>query len=146
MNLKFIRRAFLLCMLALPLCAGNAYAQVDDATLAKRESRKNLVVKEWNTDAKAKTKWLDRVTTYDEQGRKIEEIEYTKVGQKGRETFEYGANGRVVKNTVYDERDKVVQVRKFEYNTDGTKKKQFNYTPSGKLETIKVFEYSTTKE
>lgn len=133
-------------MLALPLCAGNAYAQVDDATLAKRESRKNLVVKEWNTDAKAKTKWLDRVTTYDEQGRKIEEIEYTKVGQKWRETFEYGTNGRVVKNTVYDERDKVVQVRKFEYNTDGTKKKQFNYTPSGKLETIKVFEYSTTKE
>ena len=140
------RHALLLCLFLLPMAGTTAFAQVDEATQLKRDARKNLVIKEWNTDPKSKTRWLDRVTVYDEQGRKIEEIEYTKVGQKWRETFEYGPNGRVVKNTVYDDRDKVVQVRKFEYNADGTKKKQFNYSPSGKLLTVKVFEYTTDKD
>ena len=36
---------------------------LDAATLAKRAGRKNLTIKEWNTDAKSKTRWLDRVTT-----------------------------------------------------------------------------------
>ncbi|MCQ2119119.1 MAG: hypothetical protein MJY84_04270 [Bacteroidales bacterium] len=140
------RHALLLCLFLFPMAGTTAFAQVDEATQLKRDARKNLVIKEWNTDPKSKTRWLDRVTVYDEQGRKIEEIEYTKVGQKWRETFEYGPNGRVVKNTVYDDRNKVVQVRKFEYNADGTKKKQFNYSPSGKLLTVKVFEYTTDKD
>ena len=53
---------------------------LDAATLAKRAGRKNLTIKEWNTDAKSKTRWLDRVTTYDDQGRKIEQIEYASYG------------------------------------------------------------------
>ena len=114
---------------------------LDAATLAKRAGRKNLTIKEWNMDAKSKTRWLDRVTTYDSEGRKIEQIEYASYGQKWRETYEYGEDGRVVREVEYDDRNKPKSIRKYEYNADGTKKKQYNYAPNGRLETIKVFEY-----
>ena len=130
----------MLCTLA---CA-SASAQIDEATRAKRETRKNMVVREWNTDPRTKTRWLDRVTTYDALGRKIEEIEYASYGQKWRQTYEYGTNGRVVKEVEYDDRNKPVYIRKYEWNEDGTKKKQYNYAPNGKLLTIKVFEYIFT--
>lgn len=124
----------------------SAYAQdLDAATLAKREARRNLTIKEWNTNAKTKTRYLDRVTTYDSQGRKVEEIEYTPYGQKWRETYEYGSNGRIVKDVYYDERDKPTLIRKYEYNPDGTRKRQYNYSPNGKLQTTKIFEYIIEK-
>ena len=139
---KLIGKMLLASLLFLALFSTSAYAQLDEATMAKRQARKNLVIREWNTDAKTQTKWLDRVTTYDDQGRKIEEIEYTKYGQKWRETFEYGANGKISKNVIYDEKNKPSAIRKYEYNSDGTKKKQYNYAPNGKLQTVKVFEYT----
>lgn len=129
-------------LIAALLCGISMSAQeLDPATLAKREGRKNLVVKEWNTDARTKTRWLDRQTKYDSQGRKVEEIEYASYGQKWRETMEYGENGRVIKEVEYDDRNKPVRIRKYEWNENGTKKKQYNYAPSGKLLSIKVFEY-----
>lgn len=110
--------------------------------LAKREKRKNLTVKEWNTDSKAKTRWLDHVTVYDNQGRKIEEIEYATYGQRERVTFEYDeTTGKVIKEVVYNDRNSAVRIRKYEWNADGTKAKQYNYLPNGKLYSIKVFEY-----
>ena len=110
--------------------------------LAKREKRKNLTVKEWNTDSKTKTRWLDHLTTYDSEGRKVEEIEYATYGQKERITIEYDeVTGKVSKEVVYDDRDKPVRIRKYEYSEDGTKKKQYNYLPNGKLYSVKVFEY-----
>ena len=120
----------------------STYAQeLDAATLAKRAGRKNLTIKEWNTDSRSKKRWLDRVTTYDNQGRKREQIEYASYGQKWRETYEYGDNGRIVREVEYDDRDKPKSVKVYEYNTDGTKKKQYKYNPNGKLETVKIFEY-----
>ncbi len=139
---RFMSRLLLLILaglMSLPVCI--SAQDLDAATLAKREGRKNLTIKEWNTDAKSKTRWLDRVTTYDEFGRKIEQIEYASYGQKWRETYEYGEHGRVVREVEYDDRDKPRTIRKYEYNTDGTKKRQYNYSPNGKLLTIKVFEY-----
>lgn len=137
-----MRNLLILLMLALFALPYQLSAQeLDAATLAKRAGRKNLTIKEWNTDAKSKTRWLDRVTTYDEQGRKIEEIEYASYGQKWRETYEYGENGRVEREVEYDDRDKPVLIKKYEYNADGTKKKQYNYAPNGRLQTVKVFEY-----
>ena len=110
--------------------------------LAKREKRKNLTVKEWNTDSKSKTRWLDHVTTYDSQGRKIEEIEYATYGQRERVTYEYDdSTGKISKEVVYNDRNSVVRIRKYEWNADGTKAKQYNYLPNGKLYSIKVFEY-----
>lgn len=139
--LNMIKR-LLLFMLVFALIPVSMSAQeLDAATLAKRAGRKNLTIKEWNTDAKSKTRWLDRVTTYDSEGRKIEQIEYASYGQKWRETYEYGENGRVMREVEYDDRDKPKSIRKYEYNADGTKKKQYNYAPNGRLQTIKVFEY-----
>ncbi len=110
-------------------------------TLAKREKRKNLTIKEWNTDQETKVRFLDRLTVYDDQGRKIEEIEYTIYGQRYRITREYNEAGFVKQEVEYDERNKPYRIRKYEYNADGTKRKQLNYLPNGKLFTVKIFEY-----
>ena len=123
-----------------------SFAQsVSDATIAKRENRKGMVLKEWNTAAGDKRAFLDRVTTYDEMGRKIEEIEYASYGQKWRIVFEYPANSditaKVVREIEYNDRDKVSRIKKYEYNEDGSKKCQKNYYPNGKLESVKTYEY-----
>lgn len=131
----------LLCLLS----ATPAFAQLDDARAAKRAVRKNLTIREWNTDARSKTRWMDRETTFDSEGRKIEETEYASYGQKWRIVYSYDADGRVAKEVEYDDRNKASCIRKFEYNSDGTKKKQYNYAPNGKLLTTKIFEYVTTE-
>jgi len=117
-------------------------ADVSPETLAKREKRKNLTVKEWNTDAASRTKWLDHLTVYDAEGKKIEEIEYATYGQVSRVVIEYDDKGMVSREIVYNEKNKVVRIRKYEYNENGTKHKQYNYLPNGKLYSVKVFEYN----
>ena len=118
--------------------------QVSDATVVKRENRRGMTVKEWNTDVGSKRAFLDRVTTYDSLGRKIEEIEYASYGQKWRVVSEYPAGSditaKVVREIEYNDRDKVSRIRKFEYNPDGSKKRQLNYYPNGKLESVKTYE------
>lgn len=135
-------RKFLLTVLfSWLVMALGATAPLSPETLAKRARHKNLTVKEWNTDAKAKTRWLDHVTTYDSLGRKVEEIEYATYGQVSRVVIEYNEDGRVAREIVYNDKDKPVRIRKYEYNADGTKYKQYNYLPNGKLYSVKVFEY-----
>jgi len=133
-------------LLAFVAISFGAFAQsVSDATIAKRENRKGMVLKEWNTPAGDKRAFLDRKTTYDEMGRKIEEIEYASYGQKWRVVYEYPANSditaKVVREIEYNDRDKVVRIRKYEYDEDGSKVRQLNYYPNGKLESVKTFEY-----
>ena len=136
-----MRNSFLIIVLLLASTVA-AQSMLTPEQLAKREKRKNLTVKEWNTDSKTKTRWLDHLTTYDSEGRKVEEIEYATYGQKERITIEYDeVTGKVSKEVVYDDRDKPVRIRKYEYSEDGTKKKQYNYLPNGKLFSVKVFEY-----
>lgn len=119
-----------------------AIPEVSPEVLAKRAKRKNLTVKEWNTDSKSKTRWLDRITVYDSEGRKVEETEYATYGQKWRITRTYDEQtGQIAEEIEYDDRDKPVRVRKYMYNADGTKAKQYNYLPNGKLYSVKVFEY-----
>ena len=82
------------------------------------------------------------LTVYDDQGRKVEEIEFSNYGQVERVTCEYDeVTGKVSKEIVYDDRNKPSRIRKYEYNADGTKRKQYNYLPNGKLYSVKVFEY-----
>ncbi|MBO4610495.1 MAG: hypothetical protein J5668_00145 [Bacteroidales bacterium] len=141
-----MKRVLILAVLFLTAFSGVSYAQsrLNEATLAKREARKNLIIKEWNTDAKSKTKWLDRITKYDELGRKIEEIEYNQYGVAWREVYEYDpVVDKIAKETKYNSKNKPILVRKYEYDEDGTRRKQYNYAPNGKLLTIKVFEYSS---
>ena len=118
---------------------------VSESTIIKRENRRGMTVKEWNTQSGSKRAFLDRVTTYDELGRKVEEIEYASYGQKWRVVSEYPENSditaKVVREIEYNDRDKVVRIRKFEYYEDGSKKRQLNYYPNGKLESVKTFEY-----
>ena len=118
--------------------------QVTPETLIKRQKRKGLTIKEWNTQAGAKQAFLDHVTTYDSLGRKIEEIEYASYGQKSRVTSEYvdplDPASKVLREIEYNDRDKVIRIKKYEYNDDGSKKRQLNYYPNGKLESVKEFE------
>lgn len=139
-----MKRTFLFISVLILAC--NIMAEISPETLAKRAKRKNLTVKEWNTDASSRTKWLDHLTVYDSEGRKVEEIEYAVYGQVSRVTIEYDANGMVSKEVVYDEKNRPVRIRKYEYNADGTKHKQYNYLPSGKLYSVKVFEYIFSNE
>lgn len=109
----------------------------------KREHKKNLIVREWNTKVGSTTPYLDNIVTYDSLGRKIEEIEYASYGQKKRIVYEYqGKSTRCSRQIEYNQRNRVFRIKKFQYNPDGTRKKQFNYKPNGKLESTKVFEYS----
>lgn len=111
----------------------------------QKMDKKNLIIKEWNTDVRTNQKYLDHVTTYNAQGKKIEEIEYTPTGQKWRKRYEIGENGKVAKEYVYDDRNVMVNYKVFEYNEMG-KKTQTTYTPKGKVKTIKVYEYVISEE
>jgi len=118
-------------------------AQISPENLIeKREKKKNLTIREYNTDAKGNSKWLDHLTVYNSNGYKIEEIEYATYGIRERVLFEYDSNHRCVKEIVYDDRNKVSRIRKYEYNPDGTKKKQYNYLPNGRLFSSKEYQYS----
>ena len=121
---------------ALLLMVSGASAQ----TAASKPSKNNLVIKEWNTNAKGGARRLDHITTYNADGKKIEEIEYTSEGQKWRKRYEY-TGLKCTRELVYDERNKLVTIKKFEYNELGRKKTQYNYDAKGKLLTIKNFEY-----
>jgi hypothetical protein len=80
---------------------------------------------------------------WDENGYKLEEIEYAVYGQRERVTFEYDySTGRCIRENVYNDKNKLYRVRKYEYNDDGRKKIQYNYNPDGKLYSTKVYEYS----
>ena len=139
--MKRIILLLLLGILALPLWSQS----VSESTIIKRENRRGMTVKEWNTPAGSKQAFLDHVTTYDSLGRKIEEIEYASYGQKSRVVSEYPPNSdvtaKVVREIEYNDRDRVVRIRKFEYDADGSKKRQLNYYPNGKLESVKEYEY-----
>lgn len=133
-------KRFITILSILLLASVAVYAQ--DARAAK----KNLVVKEWNTNAKG-ARTIDHVTTYNADGRKIEEIEYDSYGkQKWRKRFEWGENGRMARELVYDERNKLVNFKKFEFNELGKKKAQYTYDPKGRLTATKVYEYITQEE
>ena len=143
---KYLDMKKLMIMMAfLVVSMGLAAQSVSESTIQKRDNRRGMVLKEWNTAAGDKRAFLDRVTTYDEYGRKIEEIEYASYGQKWRIVFEYPPNSdvtaKVVREIEYNDRDKVVRIRKYEYDEDGSKVKQLNYYPTGKLESVKTFEY-----
>ena len=120
-------------------------AMAQNTAAGQKINKKNLVIKEWNTDPRSGKKVLDRVTTYNADGKKIEEIEYSSEGQKWRKRFEYapGAEGKCIQESVYDERNRLNTVKKYEYNEFGRKKTQYNYNAKGKLLTVKVFEYIT---
>ena len=136
------RILILLALTLLPTLPG--WAQ-DTAT--PRINKKNLVVKEWNTNAKGLASTLDHLTIYSPEGKKMEEIEYDSAGkQKWRKRYEWGEDGRMARELVYDERNRLVNYKTFEYNAFGKKKTQYTYNPKGKLQGTKIYEYITEDE
>lgn len=133
---RYILTVIILSMAVLPAL------QAQEKTINK----KNLVIKEWNTDVKSNAKLLDHVTTYNADGKKIEEIEYSGKAQKWRKRYEYDAAGKQVKELVYDERNRLVNIKKFEYNEFGRKKVTYTYDAKGKLTTTKFYEYLMEEE
>ena len=82
-----------------------------DNTATQKINKKNLVVKEWKTKVGSKTPYLDNMVTYDELGRKIEEIEYASYGQRKRVVYEYeGTSTKCSRQIEYD--DHAVQSQK----------------------------------
>ena len=119
------------------------WTMVQDTVQSKKLNKMNMVVKEWNTDAKTNRKILDHVTTYNPDGKKIEEIEYGLDGQKARKRYESGSDGRMLRELVYNERNVLDNYKKYEYNEFGKKHTQYTYDSKGKLKSMKVFEYIT---
>lgn len=130
-----MKRLIILAAAALLFIPG-AYAQE-----AQKINKKNLVIKEWNTDPKGSSKVLDHVTTFSAEGKKIEEIEYNSDGQKWRKRFEYGPDGKLSKELVYDNRNRLQTYKTFEWNEFSRKKVQYTYSAKGKLLSIKQYEY-----
>ncbi len=108
--------------------------------------KSGLVVREWNSDIGSEQKRLDRVTTYNALGRKQEEIEYGKDGQKWRKRYEYDAEGKLLRVLVYGSRDKLDNVRKFEFNDLGRKKTEYVYDAKGRLRRVKYYEYGRSDD
>lgn len=117
-------------------------AQSPESLNEKRERKKNLTIREYNTDAKGSGRWMDHLTVYNRDGYKIEEIEYATYGMRERVTFEYDKEFKCIKEVVYDDRNKVSRIRKYDFNADGTRKTQYNYLPNGRLYSTKVYQYS----
>ena len=130
--MKKILTVWALALLLVPAAGAQDTAKIN---------KKNLVIKEWKTDPKGGNKVLDHITTFSSDGKKIEEIEYNSTGQKWRKRFEYGPDGRVSRELVYDERNRLQTYKKFEFNEFGKKKLQYTYNPKGKLLSIKHYEY-----
>lgn len=133
------RTLIILCAAAALLLSGFS-ASAQDKTTQKIDKR-NLVIKEWNTDVRSNSKVLDHVTTFSADGKKLEEIEYNSDGQKWRKRYKYNDAGKCIEEDVYDERNRLNAVKKFEYNEFGRKKTQTTYNPKGKVVAIKNYEY-----
>ena len=149
-NMKKILTILTILLLAVPAMAQDAgggkvqQAPASQEQQAKKLDKKNLVVKEWNTNAKGVAKTLDHITTYSPEGKKIEEIEYDSTGrQKWRKRFEWGENGLLARELVYDEHNRLVNYKTFEFNEFGKRKVQYTYSPKGTLQSTKIYEYQT---
>ncbi len=145
--MKYLKSTLVVAFMSLSLLAcaqsgGTATTATTGAgTATSTLNKKNLVIKEWNSDPGSSNKVLDHVTTYNAEGKKIEEIEYDANGIKWRKRYEYGPNGKVSKELTYDARGKLQSYQKFEYNEFGRKKVVYTYNAKGKLIKIKTFEY-----
>ena len=131
-----MKRLFLLAALCLPLAA---LAQTPDQP---RLNKKNLIIREINTDPKGRNEMLDHETLYNADGHKLEEVEYDSDGKKKwTKRFEYDAAGKVSKEYAYDHLNRLQTYKTFEYNEFGRKKVQYTYSAKGRLLGIKTFKY-----
>lgn len=126
---------------AISLLAGTAGLSAQTTAESTKPSKSNLTVKEWNVDAATGQKVLDHVTIFNEAGKKVEEIEYDSRGMQWRKRYEHGANGKVLRESVYNSNNRLDNVRKFEFDELGRKKAEYIYDAKGRLKKYKIYEY-----
>lgn len=136
-----MKRLTILLLSAVLLFGAGFSAAAQDSAATQKIDKRNLVIKEWNTDARSSARILDHVTTYSADGRKLEEIEYGSSGQKWRKRFTYNEAGKCIQEDIYDERNRLNSIKKYEYNEFGRKKTQTTCNAKGKVVSVKQFEY-----
>ncbi len=120
-----------------------AYASEPGRGELARSHGKRLTVKEWKTTPDGRNKWIDHVEVYNALGQLVEEIEYSDFGrhQAWRSEYTYNDKGLLIKEVVYNERNKIDKVRKFEYDDEGVCTRRLNYNANGTLNSYRQFEY-----
>ncbi len=98
-------------------------------------------ITEYNVDKKAKE--LDHIINFNEEGLKIEEMEFFSDGiVKTKIVYEYDSQKNCIKTTKYGLKGKVEKVSTFEFDAYGNKTRERTLIPSRHLQTDKIFEYS----
>lgn len=113
------------------------------AALARAKG-KTMTVKEWKTTPDGRNRWIDHTETYNAKGQLIAEAEYSDFGRRmaWRTEYSYDDKGRLVREVIYNERNKVDKVRKFEYDENGVCVRRMNYQANGVLSSYRDFEFS----
>lgn len=121
----------------------NSYGESRERSLMAESAGKQLTVKEWKTTPDGKKSWVDHIEVYNEKGQLISESEYGDYGRNlaWRSEYEYNSAGQLVKEIVYNERNKISKVRKFEYDSNGVCIRRLNYNANGTLNSYRKFEY-----
>ena len=122
----------------------NTYGDSKERSQMAIDAGKFLTVKEWKTTPDGKNSWVDHIEVYNAKGQLVSESEYGDYGRhlSWRSEFEYNEQGLLVKEIVYNERNKVSKVRKFEYDSNGICTRRLNYNANGTLNSYRKFEYT----
>lgn len=139
--MKHFRLIFTLLAL---LCTFTAHAEKAERSQLAKSQGKALTVKEWKTTPDGKNKWVDHTESYNKLGQLIAEAEYSDFGRNlaWRAEYEYNDKGQLIKEVVYNERNKVSKVRKYEYDSNGVCTRRLNYNANGTLNSYRQFEYT----
>ena len=119
-------------------------AQDPQRAALARAKGKQLTVNEWKTTPDGKKKWIDHAEVYNAKGERIEEAEYSDYGTRlaWRSEYQYNERGQLVKELIYNERDKLSKIRTFEYDSNGVCTRRMNYSADGKLNSYRQYQYT----
>ena len=119
-------------------------AQDPQRAALARTKGKQLTVNEWKTTPDGKKKWIDHAEVYNAKGELIEEAEYSDYGTRlaWRAEYKYNERGQLVKELIYNERDKLSKIRTFEYDSNGVCTRRMNYSADGKLNSYRQYQYT----
>ena len=119
-------------------------AQDPQRAALARAKGKQLTVNEWKTTPDGKKKWIDHAEVYNAKGELIEEAEYSDYGTRlaWRAEYKYNERGQLIKELIYNERDKLSKVRTYEYDANGVCTRRMNYSADGKLNSYRQYQYT----
>ena len=140
MRLRHIATTIILIATAIT----NLMAQDPQRAALARAKGKQLTVNEWKTTPDGKKKWIDHAEVYNAKGELIEEAEYSDYGTRlaWRSEYQYNERGQLVKELIYNERDKLSKIRTFEYDSNGVCTRRMNYSADGKLNSYRQYQYT----